>query len=282
MDAVTISNLTKLYGKQVALDSISLSIPQGQIYGLLGPNGAGKTTLIKSLVGSLKPTKGEITVLGLNPLKDKAKLRQILGYMPQSVALYEDLSARENITFFAELHHLKNSKSEVESVLEFTELTDRANDLIATFSGGMQKRVSLACSLIHQPKILFLDEPTAAVDPYLKEKLWKLFRNLAKEGTTLIISTHLMDEAMLCDQVSIIRNGHIIISDTPQHIIQKGKTKLKVTQEKIDTTIIESTPEKLAEKLWEYGLDKKTKAVELISDNLEDVLLTIIEEDKKK
>ena len=168
MNAVEIKNLFKSYGKLRALTNVTLDVPEGKIYGLVGPNGAGKTTLIKALVGALKPTDGSAKVLGLDPLKDKWKLRRQIGYMPQSPALYDDLSAKNNILFFGKAQNIPDLKKKTDEILSFAELTSRANDKVGTFSGGMKKRVSLCCALVHNPKILFLDEPTAAVDPHLK------------------------------------------------------------------------------------------------------------------
>lgn len=279
MNAVDIKDLSKKYGKLRALNNVHLDVPEGTIYGLVGPNGAGKTTLIKALVGSLKPTEGSTKVLGLDPLKDKWKLRQQIGYMPQSPALYDDLSAKNNILFFGKAQNVPDLKKKTDEILSFAELSLRANDKVGTFSGGMKKRVSLCCALVHDPKILFLDEPTAAVDPHLKMQSWILFRKLAQRGVTIFVSTHLMDEAMLCDKVTVLRNGEILAVDTPQKILERGKTKLKIKtngEEKIST--IDSTPEKLAHELKKFGLEKNISSIELHSDNIEDIILSIVRE----
>ncbi|HEX7583979.1 MAG TPA: ABC transporter ATP-binding protein, partial [Prolixibacteraceae bacterium] len=184
MNAIEIVNLSKYYGKICALNNMSLDVPEGTIYGLVGPNGSGKTTLIKALVGSLRPNSGYTKVLGLDPLKDKWELRKQIGYMPQSPALYDDLSARDNILFFGKAQDVPDLQRKVDEILSFAELTNRANDAVRTFSGGMKKRVSLCCALIHNPRIIFLNEPTAAVDPHLKMQSWILFRKLAQSGVT--------------------------------------------------------------------------------------------------
>lgn len=282
MNAIEIKNLSKNYGKLCALNNMSLDVPEGTIYGLVGPNGSGKTTLIKSLVGSLRPNSGFAKVLGLDPLKDKWKLRKQIGYMPQSPALYDDLSARNNIMFFGKAQDIPDLKKKTDEILSFAELTSRANDAVGTFSGGMKKRVSLCCALIHNPKIIFLDEPTAAVDPHLKIQSWFLFRKLAQSGVTIFVSTHLMDEAILCDKVTILRNGEILAVDTPKNILQRGKTKLKISannEEKI--SLINSTPESLADELKKFGLEKNILSVELHSDNMEDIILSIVREREK-
>ncbi len=282
-NAVEIENLCKDYGKLHAVNNVMLNVPEGAIYGLVGPNGAGKTTLIKALVGALRPTAGMVRVLGLDPLKDKWKLRSQIGYMPQSPSLYDDLSAKKNILFFGSAQHDPHLEKKTNDILEFAELADRGNDLVRTFSGGMKKRVSLCCALIHQPKIVFLDEPTAAIDPHLKLQSWKLFRRLANNGITLFISTHLMEEALLCDKVAILRNGEILIVDTPEKILEKGKTTLKISEDgKTKTSIIDSTPSSLAKELQKSGLTQHITSISLHPDNMEDIVLAIINEKGKQ
>ena len=170
----------------------------------------------------------------------------------------------------------------MDEVIAFTELTHRARAPIHTFSGGMKKRVSLACALIHQPKVLFLDEPTAAVDPQLRARSWELFRKLVKDGTTLFISTHLMDEALLCDQVTILNQGKVILVDSPQSIMQRGTTRLSVTSPNGSSeTAIESTPEAMAQKLHEFGLPNNISSIKTGSSTLEEIVLEIIRDDSK-
>ena len=281
MDAVEVAGLVKRYGKVEALGGVDLRVPEGAVFGLVGPNGAGKTTLIKALVGSLRPTEGSVSVLGSNPLKDRHRLRQRIGYMPQSPALYEDLSARDNITFFGAAHGIPDLRKRVAEVLEFAELADRAGDPIHTFSGGMRRRVSLACALVHRPDMLFLDEPTAAVDPLLRSRFWAKFRELAGGGVTLFISTHLMDEAVLCDRISILRGGRVIASDSPRGILERGKTRLVVGRDGgEEERFIGGHPGDLAEALRPYGLSRDVRAVGVEAASLESVVLSIIEEER--
>lgn len=277
MNTIEIENVSKSYGKIVALKSINLKVPRGSIYGLVGPNGSGKTTLIKTLIGSLRADTGNVKVLGLDPIKNKNKLRKLIGYMPQASAIYEDLTTRENIMFFGKAQGISNLEKKTDDIISLVELTSKADTKVGTFSGGMKKRVSLCCALINEPKIIFLDEPTAAIDPHLKMVSWKLFRKLAKTGITIVVSTHLMDEVMLCDKVSILNKGEKLIVDTPQNILKRGKTKLNISiKNKNEYAEIDSTPACLAGALKNYGLKEDITEVTIIADNIEDVILNIL------
>lgn len=213
--AVEVRGLRKDFGEVQALKGVDLSIERGQIFGLLGPNGAGKTTLIRLLTGSIKPTDGRISLLGLDPIKQKAQVRRQIGYMPQNPALYDDLSPRENIRFFGKANHSENLGLGVEKVIEFVGLSERANDAVYTLSGGMKQRVSLACALVNEPQVLLLDEPTSGIDPKLREAFWKHFYELAGRGVTVLVSTHQMDEAMYCDRLAILNKGTLLADDPP-------------------------------------------------------------------
>ncbi|MCD1294690.1 ABC transporter ATP-binding protein [Methanocella sp. CWC-04] len=212
------SGLSMKFGNITALNGIDLKIEYGENYGLLGPNGAGKTTLIRILCGLLKPTSGSAVVLGRN-MPDRANNYHI-GYMTQMDALYNDLSIRENIRFFASLYGLKGKKREdrIDEVLDIIRLKDRQDSIVATLSGGMRKRASMACVLVHRPKLLFLDEPTVGVDPKLRCELWKYFHELNDEGVTLIVSTHIMDEAEHCNRLAFISDGRKLIEGTPAEL----------------------------------------------------------------
>jgi ABC-2 type transport system ATP-binding protein len=278
VNSIEVSGLTKRYGRVEALGGADLSVGRGEIFGLVGPNGAGKTTLIKGLVGALRPSGGTARVMGLNPLRDRAVLRQRIGYMPQSAALYEDLSARDNVRFFGAAHRTPDLKKKVDKIMHFSDLSGRADDPVHTFSGGMKRRVSLACALVHRPEVIFLDEPTAAVDPQLRSRFWKTFRELAGDGATLFISTHLMDEAMLCDRIAILRKGKIIATDTPQGVLEQGRTRLTVVHDGTDTKeTIGGHPEDLAAALRPYGLQPGVTAIGVETDSLEAVVLSLIE-----
>lgn len=209
------SALKMSFGKINALDGIDLKIKYGENYGLLGPNGAGKTTLIRILCGLLRPTSGSASVLG-RKMPDRA-INGDIGYMTQMDALYNDLTIRENIRFFASLYGIKGAEREkrIDEVLDIIELRERQNSIVGTLSGGMRKRASMACSLVHRPKLLFLDEPTVGVDPRLRCQLWKYFHDMNKQGVTLIVSTHIMDEAEHCDRLAFISDGKKLIEGSP-------------------------------------------------------------------
>jgi ABC-2 type transport system ATP-binding protein len=197
--------------------------------------------------------------------------------MPQTDSLYDDLSAQDNIRFFAKAYGIKDVDSKAKELLELVELERRARHKIYTFSGGMRKRISLACALVHDPKLLFLDEPTAAVDPELKLKLWELFRELSARGHTLFISTHLMDEAMYCDEVAILQEGKMIFSSTPDKFLQRGHSRVTITDKsgKITSANTLSEPKDLARLLQNYGLKKDVDAIQIRSESFEEIMLKI-------
>ena len=202
--------LSKHFGPIRAVDGLDLAVQAGEIYGLLGPNGSGKTTLIRLLIGLFKPTSGRAGILG-QAMPNKAILSKV-GYMTQASALYDDLTVEDNLAFFAEMCGLPvaSIRTRIAEVLELVNLQDRANSLVRTLSGGMKQRTSLACALVHQPRLLLLDEPTVGVDPQLRVTFWAYFRRLADSGVTLIVSSHVMDEAERCDRLGFIRNGKLL------------------------------------------------------------------------
>ncbi len=204
--AVEAAGLRKEFGPIRAVDGIDLSLGAGRIYGLLGPNGSGKTTLIRLLAGLAKPTSGESRILGTT-MPNRPMLGRI-GYMPQAEALYPELSVGENIGFIAALQGAASGA--VERALDLVELADRTGSPVLELSGGMRRRLSLACALVHEPPILFLDEPTVGVDPALRVQFWTHFRRLAADGTTILVASHVMDEADRCDELLFIRAGRVI------------------------------------------------------------------------
>jgi len=225
---VAIEGLTKRYRTFTALAGVDLEIEKGQIFGLLGPNGAGKTTLIRSLVGALRPTSGRVSVLGLDPLTNRWKVRQRVGYMPQAAAVYLDLSARCNAAFFAAAHRRSSNDADVERALALVDLIDRADDPVRTLSGGMRQRVSLACALVCKPELLILDEPTSGIDPELRAAFWNSFREMAAGGATVVVSTHQMGEALECDRVVLLRQGEIVAVEDPRRLFRSSRARVWV------------------------------------------------------
>jgi len=205
--AIEARSLTKRFGEITAVDALDLQLPAGRIYGLLGPNGSGKTTLIRCLVGLAKPTSGEARVLGVR-MPDRENLSKI-GYMTQADGIYIELSVWENIRFFAALSGQRD-KSAMDEVLDIVDLSSRRNTPALNLSGGMRRRLSLACALVHRPTVLFLDEPTVGIDPALRVQFWTYFRKLASEGKTLVVSSHVMDEADRCDELLLMLHGKML------------------------------------------------------------------------
>jgi len=216
-------NLVKKYGDFTAVKDVNLAIQEGEILGLLGPNGAGKTTIISMVTGLLEPTSGHITVDGLDLQTDTNAVKAKLGLVPQELALYPTLSARDNLDFFGSIYGLggKHLRERVDAVLEMVELTERADEAIDTYSGGMKRRVNIAAGLLHQPKVLLLDEPTVGVDPQSRNAIFEGVEALNRAGMTVIYTTHYMEEAQrLCHRVAVIDEGQIIALDTPSALIR--------------------------------------------------------------
>jgi ABC-2 type transport system ATP-binding protein len=205
--AIVASGLRKTFGAIHAIDGIDLALAPGRIYGLLGPNGSGKTTLIRLLIGLARPTAGWSEVLGVR-MPSRPMLGRI-GYMPQGEAIYPDLSVLDNLRFFAALLGTTEGAS-IRTVLELVELSDRSATPAHELSGGMRRRLSLACALVHRPPVLALDEPSVGVDPALRVQFWSHFRRLAADGTTILVASHVMDEAARCDDLLFIRDGRIL------------------------------------------------------------------------
>jgi ABC-2 type transport system ATP-binding protein len=277
VSSINVHQLNKNFGHVQALSNLSLNVERGQIYGLLGPNGAGKTTLIRVLVGSTIPSSGYSSVLGLDPTKQKRELRRQIGYMPQLAALYDDLPVHENITFFGRAHQIENLSERVDKVIDFVNLSDRARDPVYTLSGGMKQRVSLACALVHEPRMLFLDEPTSGIDPKLRMTFWEHFRELASEGVTLLISTHQMDEALYCDQLAILHEGSLLADDSPHQLLWNNRARIRIWRgEAVEQQEVTDYPARLPDILKQYGLDTSINRIEIDEDTLEAIVLRLI------
>jgi len=220
MYAIEADRLTKKFGDLVAVNNLTLQIKKGEIYGFLGPNGAGKSTTIRMLCGLLRPTSGSAVVGGFSILGEPEKVKQVIGYMAQHFVLYEDLTVEENLRFYAQIY-LKDYKKAVRQVAEmidFFDLQPYRKMLARNLSGGLKQRLSLTCAVVHQPSILFLDEPTAGIDPVSRRVMWDMLYQLAGKGITLFVTTHYMEEAERCNTIGFIWQGRLVANDTPQRI----------------------------------------------------------------
>lgn len=239
------SELVKKYGDLVAVKDVSFTMQEGEVFGLLGPNGAGKSTAISMLTCLFPPTKGEMRIYGQDVVKDADKVKKLIGVVPQEIALYPTLSARENLRFFGEMYGLKGRdlSTRVETVLAYVAMTERAKDAIKTYSGGMKRRINMAVGLLHSPKILFLDEPTVGVDPQSRNHIFESVKMLNKEqGMSILYTTHYMEEAeRLCDRIAIIDRGQVIALDTPKNLIgMLGGGIIQVGMAREDQEILKS------------------------------------------
>jgi ABC-2 type transport system ATP-binding protein len=219
--ALRATGLVKAFGPIRAVDDVSFELPPGRIYGILGPNGSGKTTLIRLLTGMTVPTAGRAEVLGVE-MPSRSNLARI-GYMTQSDGVYPALTAAENVRFFAAAYGVDGDAA-VDASLAVVDLLDRRDAIVATLSGGQRRRLSLACALIHRPPVLFLDEPTVGIDPLLRAQFWAHFRDLVVAGTTIVVSSHVMDEADRCDELLFIRSGRIIAGGSGREIRDQAGT----------------------------------------------------------
>jgi len=217
---IEIHNLTKRFKKVTAVDGLDLRIRRGEIFGLLGPDGAGKTTTIRLLAAIMNPTAGSATVAGFDTVKQPEEIKRRIGYMAQRFNLYGDLTVLENLTFFADIFGVRGEERQerIERLLAFAQLTEFKNRRAAHLSGGMQKKLALACTLIHQPEIIFLDEPTTGVDPVSRREFWDILTELHLQGVTLFVSTPYMDEAERCSRVGLMFEGKIIVCDEPERV----------------------------------------------------------------
>lgn len=221
---IVVEDLTKRFGDFMAVDHVSFTVEAGQIFGWLGPNGAGKTTTIRILLGLMKPTSGNTYVLGFNSATQAKDIHDHIGYMSQQFTLYNDLTARQNIHFYGMIHGLSDDdlKGRETEIIQMAGLTGRENTLTGALSGGWKQRLALGCAIVHRPKVVFLDEPTAGVDPISRREFWDLIYGMAKQGVTVLVTTHYMDEAELCQRIGFISQGRLVALDSP--------ARLKLTQ----------------------------------------------------
>ena len=220
--AIIVEGLTKHFGEFVAVDHINFSVEEGEIFGWLGPNGAGKTTTIRMLLGLMKPTSGRMSVLGYDPSRETKAMQAQVGYMSQQFTLYNELTARENIRFYGRVYGLSPAElnQRQDELLHMAGLEGRANVLTGSLSGGWKQRLALGCAIVHKPRVVFLDEPTAGVDPISRREFWELIYTMAKQGVTILVTTHYMDEAELCQRVGFISQGKLVALDSPARLKQ--------------------------------------------------------------
>ncbi|HEY2346428.1 MAG TPA: ABC transporter ATP-binding protein [Xanthomonadaceae bacterium] len=300
--------LTRRFGDLIAVDHVDLEVPARRVYGFLGPNGSGKSTTIRMLCGLLTPSEGEIEVLGLRIPEQAEALRRRIGYMTQKFSLFEDLTVRENLEFLAAIQGVPKdrTKARIDDLVERYHFKDRQKQLAGTLSGGQKQRLGLACAVIHEPELLFLDEPTSAVDPESRRDFWEKLFELADVGTTLLVSTHLMDEAERCHRLVILDRGHLVADGTPADLTGKleGRTLLvhaddprKVQRAIVDVpgvlgvaqvgnalrVLLDDDAKDDARKRIDDALAKAGRKadVEVAEPNLEDVFVSVTRSDKR-
>jgi ABC-2 type transport system ATP-binding protein len=269
--AIEVQNLHKHFGEIRAVDGVSFDVEQGEIFSLLGPNGAGKTTTISMLSCLLRPEEGDALVLGHSIRKDPMGVKSVLGVVPQEIALYEDLSARENLTFWGKMYGLRGArlKQREDEVLEIIGLTDRAKDYIKKYSGGMKRRVNIGIALLHKPQVIYMDEPTAGIDPQSRRSILDSVLKLKNEGTTVLYTTHYMEEAQeLSDHIAIMDYGKLIANGTHEELV-----KIVGAMDRITVTI--NTESARVMEAW-----KAVKGVKQVT--AEDGTLTILADDSNR
>ncbi len=307
--AVEVEDLVKTFGDFVAVDRIQFQVKKGEIFGFLGPNGAGKSTTIRMLCGLLLPTSGMGKVAGFDIIKESEKIKEVIGYMSQKFSLYEDLTVTENLHFFGGIYGLSGShqKEREKGALEMAGLKEFRDQITRTLAVGWKQRLALTCALLHQPSILFLDEPTSGVDPISRRSFWSLIQQMAEGGVTTFVTTHYMDEAEYCDRLALIYQGKIIALGTPTELKMKTLTQ-GVLELECDPLIL--ALDLLKKEHWtsevavfgnglhvisREGIDSEqevgtlfqrhgilTKRMEWIQPSLEDVFVSLIEKEEKQ
>jgi len=284
LNDIEVDSVTKRFGDIVAVNNVSMKVARGEIFGLLGPNGAGKSTLTKMLCGMINPTSGTIKVGGYNVQDNPMKVKELLGVVPQEIVLYDYLNARENLAFFGKLYGLSGGKlkNRIEELLKFTQLDEKAvKRRVSTYSGGMKRRVNIAVALLHEPQIILLDEPTVGLDPKNRLALWEIIQTLHKEGKTIVLTTHRMDEAEeLCARVAIMDKGKIIALDSPRQLIKKVEMEnvITVLPDKITPKLIQAVKKisGVKDSYRIYDENEKVDALKIITERADDVLPDVV------
>jgi ABC-2 type transport system ATP-binding protein len=281
---IELNSVTKQFEDTLVVDNVSIEVAEGELFGLLGPNGAGKSTLTRMISGMLNPTSGTIKVGGFNIKDEPMKVKESLGVVPQDIVLYNYMNARENLAFYGRLYGMSGGKlrKRIEELLEFTQLDENAvKRHISTYSGGMKRRVNIAAALLHEPQVILMDEPTAGLDPGNKHALWEIVQALSKEGRTIVLTTHMMDEAEeLCDRVAIMDKGKIIALCSRRQLARKVKMENTITviPNKVTPKLIKSVSNVsgVNKTYRSYDEDKKTETLKVITKRAEDVLPDVV------
>ena len=307
-NAIEISNLTKRFGDFTAVNNVSFNVKKGEVFGFLGPNGSGKTTVIRMLLGLITPTSGIGKVLGYDVSGNNEILRSKTGYMSQKFSLYEELTVKENLDFYAGVYNIPNHlvREKQDKILKMADLVGKENFIVSTLSGGWKRRLALGCSIIHEPEILLLDEPTGGVDPIARRQFWDIIYNLSRQGVTILVTTHYMDEAEHCNNIGFLYYGNILSLDTPRNlkkkIIQGDILEIKTDQtlkaieelkrhEKVrDASVYGAGIHALVEEgqnqedlktyLTDHGLE--VHSLKKVQPSLEDVFVFLVDDEKRK
>jgi ABC-2 type transport system ATP-binding protein len=277
-EVILTEKLTKRYGDVRAVEDLDLKVYSGEIFGFLGPNGAGKTTTIRVLTTLTKPTSGHAWVSGFDVVKEPDKVKKVIGVVQQHVSLDRDLTVRENMEFRARLHHLGSSerKRRIDELLDYVGLTEQADRIVETLSGGMKKRAMIVSSLLHQPKVLFLDEPTVGLDAQTRRRLWELIRRLHLDGTTIFLTTHYIEEAeALCQRVGIIHQGHLIDLGKPIELRQRLGLVAVETLVNNKETHYQYFADRATATSFVQNLPSDVKTIIIRESNLEDVFVEL-------
>jgi ABC-2 type transport system ATP-binding protein len=284
LNDIEVDSVTKRFEDMIAVDNLSINVAKGEMLGLLGPNGAGKSTLTKMISGMLNPTSGTIKVGNYSIKNQPMKVKEIMGVVPQDIVLYDYLNAKENLAFYGRLYGLsgRKLKNRIEELLKFTQLDEKAvKRHVSTYSGGMKRRVNIAAALLHEPQVILLDEPTAGLDPQNKHALWEIIQTLRNQGKTIVLTTHMMEEAEeLCSRVAIMDHGKIIAIGSPSQLVKEVKMEntISVCPDKTSPSLIEHIRSIAGVKNVYTVLDEteKKETIKVITDSPDDILPDVV------
>lgn len=281
MDAIQINELTQKFGSVTAVDRVTLTVNQGEIFGLLGPDGAGKTTIMRLLAGLMAPGEGDAWISGFHTVNDVEPLRNIISYMPQRFGLYLDLTVQENIDFYADLYNVpkKTRKEKIPELLAFSNMTPFRDRQAKNLSGGMKQKLALACALIHTPRVLLLDEPTNGVDPLSRRDFWRILYRLLEDKVTIFVSTAYLDEAERCDRIGLLHKGQLILSGKPDEIKMQMRGKIIEVRCSAPRQILPLLAAKLdlvsfglfGSKIHLVMLEEASKALSIVTKRLQEI-----------